>query len=229
MVCVSIWESSTGLEHFESSRRRLVLSAKADSLSPLKSPALTPLGQRLRATSRLNGEEALPNNAAHVIEEPCTPSLRPALSGGRLPTSGAAGSCLAVPVESCSLPTRARAKYRVERGRLCLSDHRGRRGERHVYILEDIACGDAKTTLGGLDEIVSSFARVFASESIDEHHRFRKLTSAHQETSAVDSPFLFTIHFVVPLGGGLLRATTRELRIYFLNCWYNNAYQFYSR
>jgi hypothetical protein len=45
---------------------------------------------------------------------------------------------------------------------------------------------------------------VLASESVNENHRFCESTSAHKKTCAVDGPILFTIHFVIPLGGGLL-------------------------
>lgn len=76
-------------------------------------------------------------------------------------------------------------------------------GQGDVNVLKDFARGDAKATFGGFDEIVAGFAGVFAAESVDENHAFRESTSAHEKTGAVDSPILFTIHFVVPLGGGL--------------------------
>jgi hypothetical protein len=66
--------------------------------------------------------------------------------------------------------------------------------ERHVDIFEDGLGGDSSYTVRGLDEVVAGPAGLFAAKSVGKDEGFGELTSAHQETGAVDGPFTFKIH-----------------------------------
>lgn len=62
------------------------------------------------------------------------------------------------------------------------------RYEGYVDVFEDGAWSDAARTRRRFDEIVAREAGVFAAKSVSEQERFGELTSAHEETSAVDGP-----------------------------------------
>jgi hypothetical protein len=66
--------------------------------------------------------------------------------------------------------------------------------ERHVDIFEDGLGGDPSYAVRGLDEVVAGPAGLFAAKSVGKDEGFGELTSAHQETGAVDGPFTFKIH-----------------------------------
>ena len=74
--------------------------------------------------------------------------------------------------------------------------------ERHVDVFEKNLAGDPSHAVRGLDEVIAGAAGLFAAESVGKDERFSELTSAHQETGAVDSPLAFEIHkcFLSPLG-----------------------------
>jgi len=64
-------------------------------------------------------------------------------------------------------------------------------GERHVDIFEKGTGGDSFHAIGGLDEIIAGSAGLFAAEGVGECEGFGELTSAHQESGAVDGPLIF--------------------------------------
>jgi len=64
-------------------------------------------------------------------------------------------------------------------------------GQRHVDVFKDGLAGYPLHAVGGLDEVVAGTAGLFATQSVGEGERFGKLTGAHQEAGAVDSPLAF--------------------------------------
>ena len=76
------------------------------------------------------------------------------------------------------------------------------RGEGHIDVFEDGAWSDAAKTRRRLHQVVAREAGVLAAQSVDEVERFGELTGAHEETRAVDGPWIFKIHTSSPLGGG---------------------------
>jgi hypothetical protein len=89
---------------------------------------------------------------------------------------------------------------------------RGR--ERHVDVFEEGLSGDPSYSGRGLDEVIAGLAGLFAAESVGKNERFGKLTSAHQETGAVDGPLAFHIHsaFFHPTRFVFLVLTERDFR-----------------
>jgi hypothetical protein len=63
--------------------------------------------------------------------------------------------------------------------------------ESHVDIFEEGFAGYPSYAAGGLDEIVAGAAGLFAAESVGKNEWFGELTSAHQETGAIDGPLTF--------------------------------------
>jgi len=86
--------------------------------------------------------------------------------------------------------------------------------ERDVDVFEEGLGGDPAYAVRGLDEVVAGLAGLFAAESVGKDERFGKLTSAHQETGAVDDPLAFDIHsaFFYPTRYLFLVVTERGLR-----------------
>ena len=81
-------------------------------------------------------------------------------------------------------------------------------GQGHVDVFEKSLGGDALYAFGGFDEVVAGATGLFAAENIRKDERFGELTSAHEETGAIDGPLRFEIHecffrpaFVRPAGG----------------------------
>lgn len=66
--------------------------------------------------------------------------------------------------------------------------------ERHVDVFEDGSSGDASYAVRGLDEVVAGTAGLFPAESVGKNEWLSELTSAHQETGAIDGPLDFKIH-----------------------------------
>ena len=89
---------------------------------------------------------------------------------------------------------------------------RGR--ERHVDVFEEGLSGDPSYSGRGLDEVVAGLAGLLAAESVGKNERFRKLTSAHQKTGAIDGPLAFDIHnaFFHPARIVFLVLTERDFR-----------------
>jgi hypothetical protein len=86
--------------------------------------------------------------------------------------------------------------------------------ERDVDVFEEGLGGDPAYAVRGLDEVVAGLAGLFAAESVGKDERFGELTSAHQETGAVDDPLAFDIHsaFFYPTRYLFLVVTERGLR-----------------
>ena len=76
------------------------------------------------------------------------------------------------------------------------------RCERHIDVFEDGAWSDAAKPWRRFHQVIARKAGVLTAESVDEEQRFGELTSAHQETRAVDGPRIFKLHTSLPLGGG---------------------------
>jgi len=83
------------------------------------------------------------------------------------------------------------------------------RCERHIDVFEDGAWSDAAKPWRRFHQVIARKAGVLTAESVDEEQRFGELTSAHQETRAVDGPRIFKLHTSLPLGGGR-RVASRE-------------------
>jgi len=83
--------------------------------------------------------------------------------------------------------------------------------ERHIDVFEEGLAGDAYYAFRGLDEVVAGAAGLFAAERVGKDEWFGELTSAHQETGAIDGPLAFKIHkyFFHPLAGPMLVAAFR--------------------
>jgi hypothetical protein len=83
--------------------------------------------------------------------------------------------------------------------------------QRDVDIFEDGLGGDTSHSFGGLYQVVAGTAGLFAAERVGEDEWFCELTSAHQETGAIDGPLAFKIHkyFFHPLAGPMLVAAFR--------------------
>jgi hypothetical protein len=80
-------------------------------------------------------------------------------------------------------------------------DHR--RTHNHVDILEDLARSDAATAVGGLDQVVTRLATVFATERVDKREGLSELFCLDQEAGAIDVPFCRRFpHVLSPLGEG---------------------------
>ena len=78
---------------------------------------------------------------------------------------------------------------------------------RHVDIFKNQAGSDALAAVGGLDQIVTGLAVMFAPECIDEDERFSELASFDQEAGAINFPcsrvFLPVPFGLVLFGGGI--------------------------
>lgn len=72
----------------------------------------------------------------------------------------------------------------------------------HINIFEQGSVGDASHTVGELDEIIASAAGLLAAKGVGEGEWLGELTSAHQESGAVDGPLTFRIHSFLSLPGG---------------------------
>jgi len=78
----------------------------------------------------------------------------------------------------------------------------------HVDVFKEYSVRDPSHAVGRLDEVVAGAAGLFAAERVGKDERFRKLTSAHQKSGAVNGPLAFKIHkcFFHPSAGQTLVA-----------------------
>ena len=65
---------------------------------------------------------------------------------------------------------------------------------RYVDVFKEMARSDAAQTIGRLDEVVASLARMLAAQDVGENERFSQLTGVHKKARAVDGPWSFTAH-----------------------------------
>jgi hypothetical protein len=72
----------------------------------------------------------------------------------------------------------------------------------HINVFEQLAGMNAADAFRGLDEIVAGLAGLFASESVGKNERFGELTGLHEETRAVNGPWIVNAHKNSTLGGG---------------------------
>lgn len=79
----------------------------------------------------------------------------------------------------------------------------GRRPYQDIDILEDLARGDATAAVGGLDQVVTRLATVFATERVEEREGLGELFCLDQEPGAINVPCCGRFpHVAFTLGGG---------------------------
>src|SRR5206468_12090852 len=85
----------------------------------------------------------------------------------------------------------------------------------YVNVLKELAGRKATHAVGGFHQIVTRLTAMFATESVDEQERFRKLSGPDQETRAIDLPLSDHLtHVRPPLGeGGWIDCWIYELRL----------------
>lgn len=77
----------------------------------------------------------------------------------------------------------------------------GSRFQGYVYVFKEFSGSDAEETIEDLDQVIACLAGLLAAEGVGENQRVGKLTSAHDETRAIDGPITFHVHDLFTLWG----------------------------